>query len=113
MPGDRRRLYREGLRRPGALSRHRALRDRPLLDWEERVSGEPIQDVHEARLRDLRHRRDLLSAAANRHQDRRVRQIVIPDVVVDDLVVPEPLPGIRVQREDGIGEQILPRRSPP
>ena len=42
----------------------------------------------------------------DREQRRRSRQVQIPQIVVDDLVVPEALAGVRVERDDRVGEQV-------
>ena len=88
---ERRRLGRERLRRRVPLGRHLALFDRPLFDRPHRLAGHAIEDVEEALLGRLRDRLDRLSVHRDVREDRRARNVVVPDRVVDELEVPEPL----------------------
>ena len=53
---------------------------------------------------------DLALAAADAHvgEHRRHHVVHVPDVVVDRLEVPPVLAGLQVQRDDRVGEQVLP-----
>jgi hypothetical protein len=41
------------------------------------------------------------------------RDVVIPDAVVDELVVPDALAGRGVEADEALGEQVVPGRCPP
>ena len=50
---------------------------------------------------------DFPSAAPDREQLGGGRQIVVPEIVMDDLPVPESLSGARVQRQEAVPKQVL------
>jgi hypothetical protein len=58
-------------------------------------------------LRGLRERRDLTTTTVHREEHRLRRHVVVPQVMVHHLKVPNHLPGRRAQRDHGIREQIL------
>jgi hypothetical protein len=57
----------------------------------------------------LHHRRDRLAVLGDGHQLGSVGQVVVPQVVVNDLEVPQPLAGARVEREQRVAEQVVAR----
>ena len=103
---ERRRLGRERLRRPGLLARHVALRHRPLLDRPERLAGHAIEHVEEAGLGRLRDDVDALAVVLHGEQLRAGDEVVVPEVVMDGLEVPQALAGARVEREQAVAEQV-------
>ena len=109
LPIERRRPGGEGLRRTGLLAGHGRLRHRPLFDRPDRLAGFAIEDEQERLLGWLRQRLD--AAAVQRHveQDRRARQVVVPEAVMDRLVVPLPLAGLDVERDEALVEQRVAR----
>ena len=52
-------------------------------------------------------RRNRLAVRVRREQQRRLGTVIVPDVVVDLLEVPLALARVRVERDDGVGEQIV------
>ncbi len=105
-PRERRRLGREGLRRPGFLARNVALRHRPLFDRPQRLAGHAIEHVEQSELRRLRDDVARLAVVPHGEQLRRGGQVVVPDVVVHGLEVPEALAGARVEREQRVAEEV-------
>ncbi len=71
------------------LARHVGLADRPLLDRPDRLAVRAIEDEDERLLRDLGDGLDRLAVDGDVDQDRRGREVVVPDVVMDQLVVPD------------------------
>ena len=99
LPLDRWRLGGEGLRRRIPLARHRAFLDRPLFDGPHRLAGLAIEHEDEALLGRLRDGRDLPAVDGDVDQDRRARHVVIPDRMVHELVVPDALAGLQIDRD--------------
>ncbi len=106
---ESRRLGRKGLRRPRFLARRVALRHRALLDRPQWFARHAIQHEQEPELGRLRHDVDRLTVVLHREQLRRGGQIVIPQVMMHRLKMPQPFSGARVQRQQAISEQ--PRAS--
>ena len=110
---ERREVDGIGLCRREPLARHPALAGyRPLLDREQGLAGHPVEGEHSRHLGDLDRR--LAHAAIDRDigQDRRGRQIVVPQVVVDRLIVPDLFTGLGVQGDQGVGVQVIPEARP-
>ena len=103
LPLDRRRPGGEGLRRRIPLARHRAFLDRPLFDRPHRLAGLAIEHEDEALLGRLRDRRDLPAVDGDVDEDRRARHVVIPDRMVHELVVPDALAGLQIDRDQAFG----------
>src|SRR5439155_17323167 len=80
--------------------------DRALLDRPERLAGYAVEHIEEAELGGLRDDVELLAVVPHGEQLRRGRQIVIPEIVVDDLEMPEALAGAEVEGEKRIAEQV-------
>ena len=55
----------------------------------------------------LRHRLDRPAIDRDVGQDRCAREVPVPDVVVDELVVPQPLTGLEIHRDEAVGEQVV------
>src|SRR5688572_19018242 len=81
-------LRRKWLGGAGSLLRHVRLWDRPLLDRPDRLAGLPIEDEKKGVLRRLRDGLDRAAIEGHIEQDRRARQVPVPDVVVHRLKVP-------------------------
>src|SRR5262249_29168185 len=100
------RSSRERLRRPRLLAGHVALGDRALLDGPQRLAGHPVEDPHEALLAELRDRGDRLAAVPDGQQLPRGGIVVIPDIVVDHLEVPEAFAGPGIEGQQAIAKEI-------
>src|SRR5207249_9030944 len=100
----RRRLDREWLRRPGFLARHVALGYGTLLDWPQRLAAYAIEDVQQSELGRLRHDIDRLAVVFHREKLGTGGRVVIPQIVMDQLVVPQPFPRAQIQSEQAIAE---------
>ena len=107
LPHERRRLGRERLRRPRLLAGHVALRHRPLFDRPQRLAGHAIEDIEEAGLARVRDGVDLPAVVPHGDELRRRDVVEVPEVVMDGLEVPQPLAGLRVEREQAVGEEVL------
>ena len=83
------------------------MRHRTLLDGPQWLTCHPIEDVQETKLSGLRHHVHILSIVLDGEQFRRDRKIIIPQIVMDQLKVPQPLASARVQREQRIPEQVV------
>ena len=101
------RVERERLRRRVPLAGHVALLDRPLFDRPDRLSGHAIEDEEERLLGRLRQRLDRLAVDGDVREDRRARDVVVPDPVVHRLIVPLPLTGLQIDRDDALAEQVV------
>src|SRR5206468_3380151 len=109
LTSERRRPRREGLRRERMLSRRVGLRHRPFLDRPDRAAGLALEDEQEALLRRLRDDIDIAAVLADRQQLRRLGQVVVPQIVMHQLVMPNAFAGARVERHERVAEQICAR----
>ena len=82
------------------------MRDGFLLDGEYRLARDAIEDVHEAVLTSLRDDVFLLAVTSDGHELRRRHQIVVPQIVMGGLVVPEILAGARIEGEEAVREEV-------
>src|SRR5205085_7700685 len=98
---------RDGLRGAGLLAGDVRRRGRRLADAEQRLAGCGVEQEAVAGLGELRDRGYVLAAMLHRHDDRRAREVVVPQVVVQRLEVPEPLAGAGVERERAVGEEVV------
>ena len=82
------------------------LRHRPLLDRPDRLARHAVEHVEPAGL--ARHDDDVAVAPvlADGRQLRRRAGIQVPEIVVHELEVPQPLAGARVERDDRRAEQV-------
>ena len=76
-------------------------------DGEEGSSGRALEDIHVARLRDLRDGLDALAVARHGHERGRGGKVPIPQVVADGLEMPESLARAGIECEQGVGEQVV------
>ncbi len=104
---ERRRFGGEGLCRRVPFARHRALFDGALFDRPHRLAGLAIEDEHPALLGWLRDRLDRFAVDGDVHQDRRARDVVVPDAVMHELVVPDALAGLQIDGDEAFAEQIV------
>ena len=79
-----------------------------LRDREERGSVPPVKDIVIAGLIGVTDRWNLLAVALQREQVRRLGRVIIPNVVVNFLKMPAPLPGGRIERHNRRCEQVFP-----
>ena len=103
---QRRRLDGKRLRRPRLLARHVALRHRTLLDAEHRLAGDPVEDEDQPHLRELHDGGNRPAGARDVDQNRLRRQVVVPDVVMDQLLMPAANAGGRVERDQRVGVEV-------
>ena len=96
-----RRLGGKRLRRRVPLAGHVALRHRPLLDRPDRLAGGAIEHVEPALLGRLRDGLDHAAVDGDVGENRRARDVHVPDAVVDELVVPLALAGLQVDARPG------------
>ncbi len=107
-PRQRRRLDGKWLRRPRLLAWDVALRNHALLDAEHRLAGDAVEDEDEPHLGELHDGGNGPPAARDVHQDRLRRQVVVPDVVVDQLPMPAQVAGRRVECDQRVGVEVGP-----
>ena len=98
-----------GLRGPCLFAGHVALRNGPLFDRPYRLTGHAIEHVKEAGLAGQRHRVDRLAILPDGDQLRSRGVVIIPEIVVHGLVVPQALAGARVERQQAVAEQVATR----
>src|SRR5690606_21186466 len=79
------------LSRRSLLAGNPGLRNRRLDDRPYRLAGDTVESVRIGELRRLHERRDLAAIDVQVDENRWGGKVPIPDVVVDDLVVPSPL----------------------
>ena len=94
-----------GLGSGGSLSLF--LRNRALFDADQWLSGDPVKDIHPARLARLCKSFSQNTLILQVEQDNRIRRIEIPDVVVNLLEVPAVLTRIGVKSNNRGCEQIV------
>src|SRR5688572_33425564 len=73
----------------------------------EGLARHPVEDVQKSHLRTLGDGIDPAPTVRDREQRGRGRQIHVPEIVMDELLMPDPASGIRVQGNDAIGKEIL------
>ena len=96
------------VRSPGTSERGNG----PLFDRPDGPAGGAIEDERERLLRELHDRLDRLSVDADVGEDRRGRQVVVPQVVVDDLIVPDPFAGRAPDAHERVGEDVVAKPVP-
>src|SRR4029453_16489399 len=104
---NRRRLGWEGLRGSRLLARYTGLRHRAILDRPQRRASHAVEHENVSL---LGHLRDCLDAPpVDRYVDEvgGRRQVVIPDVVSGELVVPDPLTRAGVEAHQRVAEEIV------
>ncbi len=100
------RLGRVRLRRPAFLTRHLRLRHRPFLDRPDRLAGDAVEHVEPSGLVRGDDHVAVAAVVTDGGQLRRRAPIEVPEIVVHELEVPEPLAGARVERDDRRAEEI-------
>ncbi len=103
------RVERERLRRRIPFTGHVALFDRPLLDRPDRLPGHAIEHVEKRLLGRLRERLDRPAVDRDVRENRRARDVEVPDPVVHELIVPLALTGLQIDRDDALAEQVAAR----
>src|SRR4029453_15370259 len=106
-PRKRRRPRRKRLGRRWLLAWNVALRPRPFLDRPERLPRRAIEDVEQTELCRLRDDVDRLAVVRDGQQLRPCYKIVVPQIVVEKLKVPEPLARAQFEREQRVAEQVI------
>ena len=81
-------------------------RHRPLFDGPKRFAGDAIEHPDEALLADLRDYVDGLAVVANGQELGRGGIVVIPNVVVHHLEMPEAAAGAGIEGQQAIGEEV-------
>ena len=104
-----RRLGNERLRRRIPFAGNGSFLDRPFFDRPHRFSVRTIEHVQPTLLGRLHHRLDLTSIHGEVREDRRARDIHVPDAVMNELVVPLALTGFQIERDEALAEQTIPR----
>ncbi len=94
------------LRRRVPLAGHGALRHGRLLDRPDRLAGLAIQHEQQALLRRLRERLDRLAVLDRVDEDRRRRDVVVPQRMMRRLEVPAALAGLQIDRDDALAVKI-------
>src|SRR5262249_9191876 len=87
---------------------HVAGRNRTLFDAEDRLARCAIQDKEIAALRSRGDGRNRAAVAMHIEQNRRRGDVVIPEVVMNRLEMPDHLPGRGLQSDDGVRVEIVP-----
>ena len=98
----------ERLGRPGLLAGHVALPYRSFFDRPQRLAGDAIKHKKETRFGCHRHDVDHLPVMTHRQELRFGAQVEIPEIVVNDLVMPKPFPCARIQCKNAVAIQIGP-----
>jgi hypothetical protein len=75
------------------LARNIRLRYRAFFHWEDRLTGIAVEEIKKTHLGRLRHGRDLLTISPNSDQARLGRQVIIPDIVMNNLKMPDQFTG--------------------
>ena len=105
---ERRGFGRNRLRGPGGFALEVGHRHRHFANRKERFAGLTVEGKYMPRLRDLRDGVDPCSTLRHRQQIRRCGQIAIPQVVMDELLMPHALPRLRIERDKTVRKEVLP-----
>ena len=89
LPREGCRLRRKGLGWPRLLSWHIGFRNCPFLNRPERLACVAIENPHKAYFADLGDDVNQRAVMLNRSQHRRASIVVVPDVVMNHLVIPK------------------------
>jgi hypothetical protein len=89
------------------------LRNRLLLDRPDRLARFAVEDEQESVLRCLGDDIDGAAVLTDRQQLRRLRQVVIPQVVMHELPMPDASAGACVKGHERIAKEVVALRSPP
>ena len=106
------------LRRPwlgwrGPLTRHIGLRNRAFFNGPHRLARHAVENKSVSLFGDLRDGFHLFPGNRYIQKDRRCRDIPVPHIMVDQLVVPDPFTGLRIETHEAIGEEVVAEVGPP
>src|SRR5687768_7192875 len=107
LPREWRRLGRERLRWRRGLTGYLALGYPTFFDGPERLSGLPLEHIKKSGFAGLRDDVDGLAVVLHRQQLRRGRIVVVPQIMMDDLEMPQPLARSCVEGEQAVAEQVV------
>src|SRR5262249_43510833 len=99
---------RERLSRRIPRTRNVALLHRTLLDGPYRFAALPVEYIQERLFAGLRHDWDLFALDLYIRQDRGRRVVMVPDAVMDVLIMPAALASLEIQRHEAFAEQVIP-----
>ena len=98
----------ERLGGPAPVARGLRHRHRALLDGPDRLPGGAVEDVAEGLLAHLGQGLDRPAVHRDVGQHGRRRQVVVPQAVVHELVVPDALPGGGLHADQALAEEVGP-----
>ncbi len=104
---ERRRPARNRLRWRIPLARNFALRHGTFVDRPDRFACDAIQHERVRLLGDLRDGLDVAAVHSDVDEDGRGGEIVVPQAMMQRLEMPHALPGLRVEADDALGEEIV------
>ncbi len=109
---ERRWLGRKRLRRRCALARSRGLWYRTLFDRPDRFARHPIEHEREGLLRQLDHGLDWRTIHGDVGEDGSGRQVIVPQAMVNELVVPDTLTCFSVHADQALSVQSVAEPMP-
>src|SRR5439155_18289814 len=83
------------------------LRNRLLLDANQRLPVGPIQEIKKTGLPSMDQNSTCATAILDVGEDGRRRKVVVPDIVMHRLKVPLVGAGLEIERDDGCREEIV------
>ena len=98
---------RKRLRRRRLLTGRFRLRHRPIFDRPHGLPGDAVEHEGERLLRQLHDRSDSPAIDGDVRQNRRRGQVVVPQVVTHELVVPHALAGLALDADERVREQVV------
>ena len=98
---------RDGLRRRKRFPLDAVNRHFDFIDRKDGCSGLPVEHIDIALLSDLSDRIDLFPVAADGDQVGWCGQVAVPDIMMHELIMPDALAGIGVQRQQTVGEEVV------
>ena len=104
---ERRRPGRERLGRRDPLPRRRGPGHRPLDDRPDRLARHAVERVGHRLLGQLHHGLDLAAVDGDVHQDRRDVVVVVPQIVMHGLEVPDHLAGLGADTDDAVRIEVV------
>ena len=107
LAGERRRFQRQRLRGRKLLAIDIGSGDLAVFNREQRLAGFALEDEYVTRLGELYRGIDQIPVALHGDETGRDRQVAIPDVMLDNLKMPDTLARLRLQRNQRIREQIV------
>ena len=102
-------VERNGLCRRVPFARHVALRDGALLDRPDRLAAHAVEHIEHRLLRRLSDGLDGPAVEDEIREDRRARDVVVPDPVVNELEMPLALARLQIDGDQALAEQPVPR----